>query len=172
VLEEPEAPAPPRRTIRDRIRALLGHVRTLLRRIGTLRLGTPRQRRLALASMAAILLLAGAAYAVADSLSGSSTTTTTVATGSGPWLGINVTSSAQGGVMVVDVFPGSPAQAAGMEPGDVITRLNGKPVFAPSDVTSVIAAMHPGQQVKIQYQGSGVSYTSSVPLATRPAGYP
>jgi S1-C subfamily serine protease len=59
-----------------------------------------------------------------------------------------------------------------MEAGDVITRLNGKPVFAPSDVTSAIAAMHPGQQLKIQYQGSGVPYSSSVPLATRPAGYP
>ena len=172
VLEEPEAPALPRRTIRDRIRALLGHIRTLLRRIRKIRLGTPRQRRLALASLAAILLLAGAAYAVADSLSGSSATTSQAAIGSRAWLGINVETSAQGGVMVVDVFPGSPAQAAGMEPGDVITRLNGKPVFAASDVTSVIAAMHPGQQVKIQYQGSGVPYTSSVPLATRPAGYP
>ena len=70
----------------------------------------------------------------------------------------------QGGVMVVDVFPGSPAQAAGMEPGDVITRLNGKPVFSPSDVTSAIASMHPGQRIQLQYQGSGVSYSSSVPL--------
>jgi len=175
--DEPEPPAParrpPHRTIRDRIRALLRHVRGLLGRgLRKLPTGTPRQRRLALASLAAILLLAGAAIAVADSLSGSSNTTTTVATGSRAWLGINVATSAQGGVMVVDVFPGSPAQAAGMEPGDVITRLNGKPVFAPSDVTSAIAAMHPGQQVKIQYQGSGVSYSSSVPLATRPAGYP
>ena len=172
VLEEPEVPAPPRRTIRDRIRALLGHIRTLLRRIRKIRLGTPRQRRLALATVAAILLFAGAVYAVADSLSGSSATTSQATIGSRAWLGINVKTSAQGGVMVVDVFPGSPAQAAGMEPGDVITRLNGKPVFAPSDVTSVIVAMHPGQRVKIQYQGSGVSYSSSVPLATRPAGYP
>jgi S1-C subfamily serine protease len=173
VLEEPEVPAPLRRpTIRARIRALLGHVGTLLRRVRKLRLGTPRQRRLALASLAAVLLLAGAAYAVADSLSGSSSTTSAAAIGSRAWLGINVATSAQGGVMVVDVYPGSPAQAAGMEPGDVITRLNGKPVFAPSDVTAVIAAMHPGQRVKIQYQGSGVSYSSSVALATRPAGYP
>jgi hypothetical protein len=176
VLDEPDPPAPPRRppsrTIRDRIRALFGHVGTLLRRIRKLRVGTPRQRRLALASLAAILLLAGAAYAVADSLSGSSATTPAAAVGSRAWLGINLATSAQGGVMVVDVFPGSPAQAAGMEPGDVITRLNGKPVFAPSDVTSAIAALHPGQRVKIQYQGSGVSYSSSVPLTTRPAGYP
>ena len=176
VLEEPEPPVaserPPRRTVRDRIRALWGHIRTFLGRLRKLPMGTPRQRRLALASLAAILLLAGAAFAIADSLSGSSATTSAAAIGSRAWLGINVATSAQGGVMVVDVFPGSPAQAAGMEPGDVITRMNGKPVFAPSDVTSVIATMHPGQSVKIQYQGSGVSYSSSVPLATRPAGYP
>lgn len=176
VLEEPEPPAPPRRpprrTIRDRLRALLGHVRALLRRIGKLRVGTPRQRRLALASVAAILLLGGAAYAVADSLNGSSATTTTVASGSRAWLGIDVATSQLGGVMVVDVFPGSPAQAAGMEPGDVITRLNGKPIVTPSEVTSALAAMHPGQRIEIQFEGSGVSYASSVALATRPAGYP
>ena len=135
-------------------------------------MGTARQRRLALAAVAATLLLAGAVYAVAASLSGSSSTTSAATIGSHAWLGIDVANTQQGGVMVVDVFPGSPAQAAGMEPGDVITRLNGKPVFSPSDVTSAIASMRPGQRIQLQYQGSGVSYSSSVPLGTRPAGYP
>lgn len=135
-------------------------------------MGTPRQRRVALAAVAATLLLAGAVYAVAASLSGSSSTTSAATIGSRAWLGIDVATTPQGGVMVVDVFPGSPAQAAGMEPGDVITRLNGKPVFSPSDVTSAIASAHPGERIRLQYQGSGVSYSSSVPLGTRPAGYP
>lgn len=74
--------------------------------------------------------------------------------------------------MVVDVFPGSPAQAAGMEPGDVITRINGHPVVAPSDVTSAVAGRHPGDRLKFQFQGSGTTYSASVPLATPPAGYP
>ena len=176
VLAEPErtapAPRPHRPTIRDRIRALLAHIRTLFRRLGRIPTGTARQRRLALAAVAATLLLAGAAYAVAASLSGSSSTTSAATIGSHAWLGIDVANTQQGGVMVVDVFPGSPAQAAGMEPGDVITRLNGKPVFSPSDVTSAIASMRPGQRIQLQYQGSGVSYSSSVPLGTRPAGYP
>ncbi len=176
VLAEPERPAPPPRphrpTIRDRIRALLGNIRTLFRRLGRIPTGTARQRRLALAAVAVTLLLAGAVYAVAASLSGSSSTTSAATIGSQAWLGIDVANTQQGGVMVVDVFPGSPAQAAGMEPGDVITRLNGKPVFFPSDVTSAIASMRPGQRIQLQYQGSGVSYSSSVPLGTRPAGYP
>lgn len=175
-LEEPEPPAPPRRvptrTLRDRIRALLGQIGALWRRIRKVRVGTPRQRRLALAAVAGILLLAGAAYAVASSLGGSSGTTTAVASGSRAWLGIDVATSQLGGVMVVDVFPGSPAQAAGMEPGDVITRLNGKQIVTPSEVTSAIAAMRPGQRIEIQFEGSGVSYASSVALARRPAGYP
>jgi hypothetical protein len=176
VLAEPErpppAPRPHKPTVRDRIRALLGHIRALLRRLRRIPVGTARQRRLALAAVAATLLLAGAVYAVAASLSGSSSTTSAATIGSRAWLGIDVATTQQGGVMVVDVFPGSPAQAAGMEPGDVITRLNGKPVFSPSDVTSAIASAHPGQRIQLQYQGSGVSYSSSVPLGTRPAGYP
>ena len=68
--------------------------------------------------------------------------------------------------MVVAVFPGSPAQAAGMEPGDVITRINGHPVVAPSDVTSALAGRHPGDRLKLQFQGSGTTYTADVPLAT------
>jgi hypothetical protein len=173
---EPEQPSPTPRphrpTIRDRIRALLGHVRALFRRLRRIPMGTRRQRRVALAAVAATLLLAGAVYAVAASLSGSSRTTSAATIGSRAWLGIDVAATPQGGVMVVDVFPGSPAQAAGMEPGDVITRLNGKPVFSPSDVTSAIASAHPGQRIRLQYQGSGVSYSSNVPLGTRPAGYP
>ncbi len=123
------------------------------------------------AAAALTLLIAGAAIAV-TSAGGSGGQPSAAATGSRAWLGIDVTSSAYGGVMVVDVFPGSPAQAAGMEPGDVITRINGHPVFAPSDVTSAIAGRHPGDRLKLQFQGSGTTYTANVPLATPPAGYP
>jgi PDZ domain len=159
---EPERPAPaprpPRRTLRERLRSFPA-------RHG-------RRIRIGVAAAALTLLIVGAAIAVTSAVGGSSGQTTVAATGSRAWLGIDVTRSPYGGVMVVDVFPGSPAQAAGMEPGDVITRINGHPVVAPSDVTSALAGRHPGDRLKLQFQGSGTTYTASVPLATPPAGYP
>ena len=172
---EPEAPAaaPRTRPLRDRLHALLGRMRTAPRRIGSLRLGTRRQRRIAIVAVALTLLLAGAAYAVTSAVvGGSGGQTSPVATRSGAWLGIDVTRSQLGGVMVVNVFPSSPAEAAGMEPGDVITQINGHQIFTPRDVTQSIAGNRPGDQVQLQFQGSGTSYTAKVPLASRPAGYP
>jgi S1-C subfamily serine protease len=149
-------------------------VRALVRRIRSLPVGSRRQRRIALVAVAATLLLAGAAYAVTSAVvgGGSSNQTPAVASGSGAWLGIDVASSPQGGVMVVDVFPGSPAEAAGMEPGDTITQVNGHQILTPRDVRAAIAGMHPGDEVQLQFQGSGTSYTAKVPLASPPAGYP
>jgi len=148
-------------------------MRTALRRIQRLPLGTRRQRRIAVVAVAATLLLAGVAYAVTSAVvGGSGGQTPAVASGSGAWLGIDVASSPQGGVMVVDVFPGSPAQAAGMEPGDLITRIGGHQILTPRDVRAAIAGKHPGDQVQLQFQGSGTSYTAKVPLTSPPAGYP
>ena len=74
--------------------------------------------------------------------------------------------------MVVDVFPGSPAQAAGMEPGDVITRINGHSVINPSDVTTAIAAKHPGDRVQLQFQGAARRTRRASRWRPPPAGYP
>jgi S1-C subfamily serine protease len=148
-------------------------MRTALGRIRLSPLGTRRQRRIALVAVALTLIVAGAAYAVTSAVGGGSGgKTPAVASGSGAWLGIDVASSPQGGVMVVDVFPGSPAQAAGMEPGDVITQIDGHQILTTRDVRSAIAGKHPGDQVQLQFQGSGTSYTSKVALASPPAGYP
>jgi predicted metalloprotease with PDZ domain len=161
--------------VRDRVRALLGRVRAALRSVRRVPVGNRRQRRIAVLAVALTLLLAGAAYAVtATVVGGSAGPTPAVASSSGSraWLGIDVERSPSGGVMVVDVFPGSPAQRAGMEPGDVITQINGHPIFSPSDLTAALAGKHPGDQVQLQFEGSGTSYSASVPLAAPPAGYP
>jgi C-terminal processing protease CtpA/Prc len=172
--DEPRAaaPHPLRPTLRERLRALVARVRTELRRIRRPLVGTRRQRRIAVVAVAATLLLAGAAYAVTRAVGGSGEQAPAVASGSRAWLGIDVASTPQGGVMVVDVFPGSPAQAAGMEVGDVVTQIDGHRIFSPSDVSAALAGKHPGDQVQLQFQGSGTAYAAKVPLASPPAGYP
>ncbi len=162
------APVAPRRSwirrVRERLRATRARVRMPSR----------RRRRVAAVVAALTLVTAGAAYAVTSALSGGSEApgaNAAALSGSGAWLGIDVESSPFG-VMVVNVIPGSPAYRAGMETGDVITQINGRTIYATSDVTSAIAGEHPGDQVAIQYHGSGTSYSQHITLAARPAGYP
>ena len=161
---EPERLAPPPR--RPRRPTLLHRLRTAL---------VARRRGLRVVGLVAVLILlgGGAAYAVTSALGGSSSTKSPVAaSGSQAWLGIDVSTSASGGVMVTNVIPGSPAYWAGMEAGDVIIQVNGKPVYKPADVISAVAGKHPGDQIQIRFQGSGTVYTKHVALVSRPAGYP
>ncbi|MBV8216866.1 MAG: PDZ domain-containing protein [Solirubrobacterales bacterium] len=135
----------------------------------------PNRRQIRVASLVAVLALVfvGAAFAVSSALSGgSSSAPPTVSNQPEAWLGIDVTSSPYGGVMVTNVVPGSPAYWAGMEAGDVITRINGRQITAPSDLRDVIAGEHPGQRVTVRFEGSGTTYNAQIPLKNRPAGGP
>jgi len=42
------------------------------------------------------------------------------------------------GLLILEVFPGSPAAAAGLEPLDVILTVNGQPVATPDEIRSAL----------------------------------
>ena len=71
------------------------------------------------------------------------------------------------GVYVIDVFSGSAAERAGLEPGDVITGINGTAVATPEDVARIIRRLDPGDVVEIEFERRGESQSSSVALGTR-----
>ncbi|MET0146465.1 MAG: trypsin-like peptidase domain-containing protein [Ilumatobacteraceae bacterium] len=79
-------------------------------------------------------------------------------------------SAAADGAQVVRVTAGSPAAAAGVEAGDVVTAVDGRNITSPDDLGAAIAAHQPGDEVKITYERSGASHTTAVTLGTRPAG--
>jgi len=162
-------PRPETPTLRDRLRAA---VRAALIRLKRVPRPSRRQIRVAAVVGALALVCAGAAVAVTNALSGSSTPPPAVSNQPEAWLGIDVTTSPYGGVMVTNVVPGSPAYWAGMEAGDVITRINGHQTATPSDLRDVIAGMHPGQRVTVRFEGSGTTYNAEIPLRNRPAGSP
>jgi serine protease Do len=56
--------------------------------------------------------------------------------------------SAQGAV-VSSVAPGSAAERAGVQPGDVVLRFNGKPVGAAGELSALVGLAVPGDQAKI-----------------------
>ncbi|HEX3465291.1 MAG TPA: S41 family peptidase [Candidatus Elarobacter sp.] len=63
-------------------------------------------------------------------------------------------------VRVVDVFPDSPAEAAGLQPGDTITAIDGRPppATSPADVASALRGA-PGSTVRLAFTRGDVAQT-------------
>src|SRR5262245_15339396 len=53
------------------------------------------------------------------------------------------------GVSIAAVTPGGPAAKAGLQPGDVITAINGTATPDTETLAAVLAGLHPGQQVPV-----------------------
>jgi serine protease Do len=76
---------------------------------------------------------------------------------------------ASDGALVAAVSPGSPAFRAGLQPGDVITKVNGAVVTNPGDLASDIANVDPGHDTAIEYIRGGKTSNLSVAVTTMPA---
>jgi serine protease Do len=61
------------------------------------------------------------------------------------------------GALVSTVEKGSPADKAGLQPGDVIRRVNGQPVVSSGDLPAVIGLAAPGDTVKLGVWRRGAS---------------
>ncbi len=62
----------------------------------------------------------------------------------------------------------SPAAQAGVQSGDVITALNGKPVKDPRDLARQVAALAPGSSAKLHILRNGESRMLTVTLGELP----
>jgi serine protease Do len=69
------------------------------------------------------------------------------------------------GAIVDQAMPGTPASEAGLKPGDVITKLNGKEVKDASDLTMRIGSFKPGDKVELTYLRNGDEKTAQITLA-------
>ena len=74
-----------------------------------------------------------------------------------------------GGALVAIVMPGSPAQKAGLKPGDVIVSLDGKPVESPAALRNAAFTLDPGSAVPIGYLRAGKEGKAEVSIAEMPA---
>ncbi len=73
------------------------------------------------------------------------------------------------GVAIAQVVSGGPADQAGLQPGDVITKVNGTDVATNEEVIKAIRATKPGGTVAMQIWSSGVKKLVNVKVAERPA---
>lgn len=72
------------------------------------------------------------------------------------------------GALVASVEPHSPATAAGIQPGDVITAVNDRKVDDPRDLARDIGALKPGAKAEITLWRNGESLKKTVTLAALP----
>ena len=90
---------------------------------------------------------------------------------SGPaWLGVELTKAPPGeaGVVVRDVLRGSPAERAGLQPGDRVLRVGSTPVAQPSEVVHAVSLHRAGERVGLSLLRSGAERLVPVVLASRP----
>jgi serine protease Do len=72
------------------------------------------------------------------------------------------------GALVQQVVPKQPAAKAGLEAGDVVTSVNGKPVDSSGALTRSVSLIAPGEKVTLVLLRRGAEKTVSFPVAQRP----
>ena len=79
---------------------------------------------------------------------------------------------AANGMVLQYVEPGSPAARAGIQPGDVVTTVNGKPVKSGSDLVDPITQTTIGNKVHILYMRGGEQHEADVTVEDRARLFP
>ena len=72
------------------------------------------------------------------------------------------------GALVAQVVPDSPAEAAGLESGDIITRFDGKDIYLSSDLPHQVGRIKPGEKAKIDIVRNGKRKTLNVEIGVLP----
>jgi len=74
----------------------------------------------------------------------------------GPWVGLFLEPNAdEKGVRVLRVFPGGPADKAGLERGDVLLKIGDREISTPRDLVEALADRQPGDKIQLTLRGEG-----------------
>src|SRR6202161_3237370 len=76
--------------------------------------------------------------------------------------------TAGGGVTVVNILVNSPAFAAGVRPGDLVTALGNEPVRSSQDLVRRVAALPPGAQVELEGRHGRQPFKINLKVVERP----
>src|SRR6202034_4421417 len=75
------------------------------------------------------------------------------------------------GVFVTDISKGGAAEAAGIQKGDFITKVNGVPVGSSSELVEQISRFKPSDKISIAYTRDGTEKTVDVTLKNNAGNY-
>jgi putative serine protease PepD len=85
------------------------------------------------------------------------------------FLGVNLADATGGaeGAVIGSVQSGSPAEQAGLKAGDLIIKINGKPVAGADTVVGAVRGYKPGTKVALTYVRNGSTATVTVTLTEK-----
>jgi membrane-associated protease RseP (regulator of RpoE activity) len=86
------------------------------------------------------------------------------------WLGVQLVPLTHGGVAIETVSQTGAGAAAGLEPGDVLSQIDGHSIFTLGDAARAIDAMSPGDQAVIVINRGSEIYSTSFPMPPRASG--
>jgi hypothetical protein len=72
------------------------------------------------------------------------------------------------GALVGQLYPGGPAERAGLIPGDVVIGADGTPINQPQELVALVGAHHPGDVLTLQVFSRGQTKTVKVRLGSPP----
>ncbi len=174
VAEEP--PAPLRPTAAPILKRLLAGVLALLGALGTGLLALRRRfkARILVPIVLALALVVAIAFAVSALFGGSSNSNLAATSASviqaERWLGVQLASLPHGGVSIETVTPNGAGALGGLEPGDVISQIGDRSIYALGDAAHAIDRLNPGDQAVITVNRGSEIFTTTFPMPARPAG--
>ncbi|HET7746049.1 MAG TPA: PEGA domain-containing protein, partial [Vicinamibacteria bacterium] len=90
-----------------------------------------------------------------------------------PWTGlVTVDTLLHEGVPVLRIVPGSPAAAAGVQAGEVLTAVGGAPVKQTADLRAAVEKAKPGDRLALQLKGASGARTVELALTQTPQEIP
>ena len=84
------------------------------------------------------------------------------------YLGVSM-GEADNGARIEEVRPGSPADDAGLERGDVVVEAAGQSVDSPTDLRGVVEDREPGDELELEVRRGDRTLTVTAELGERPA---
>lgn len=88
------------------------------------------------------------------------------------WLGVHVVGDPNrrfSAPVIGIIDAGSPAQRAGLRPGDLITELNGRQILTDQEALTQVAALPPGSEIEIRFRRGEQTLVARATLEERPA---
>jgi membrane-associated protease RseP (regulator of RpoE activity) len=86
----------------------------------------------------------------------------------GAYLGVNFDPQARDAAVVLSVNPGSPAQEAGLQAGDIVLMINGQEVRTYPDAIGMVRTMRPGDELEIVFERARIEREAVAMLGSQP----